>query len=323
MSHWLRVSLIPLLCTCLLVPAKRKQILPDNKMRIASAISRHFETVFYAQGELLTSSGRYRNLSKQDSNSLRAPFAYLLSGLAAAAPRVLQDVLRGEEVFVGAKGFLPPEGLGSVHFQYCYVVVFDSLASIDLRIDFNQEPVASVDGLPIWHWTARLGEFGEDDPKSSSFYIAQIKPYYVLVSNNLSDLRTILQQMISSDADSVLIPRREWEFIVGHELWGYRRYHGGSDGVSSGLSGIATDAEALIFTVGAEDQIVKLRLIASDQRPADKLNADAEMAKAKLPDFHAAGPPGVWETEFALSGDRLTSERIFEMMGLFGLGSYL
>jgi hypothetical protein len=69
-------------------------------------------------------------------------------------------------------------------------------------------------------------------------------------------------------------------------------------------------------------QALNLRLVASDQRPADKLNADAEMAKAKLPDFHAAGPPGVWETEFALSGDRLTSERILEMMGLFGLGLY-
>src|ERR1700721_1545200 len=99
MSHLHRVSLMPVLCTCLLVlaPLRSDRVLPDNTIQIASALLCHFETVFYAKGELLASPGGYRDLSKEDSNSLRAPFAYLISGLAAAGPQISRDVLRSDE----------------------------------------------------------------------------------------------------------------------------------------------------------------------------------------------------------------------------------
>jgi hypothetical protein len=225
--------------------------------------------------------------------------------------------------FLGAKDFLSPSGLGSVHFQYCYVVVLDSPGSFDLQTDFKQEPVAWANGSPVWHWTAKLGELGENDQRVSSFYITQSKPYYVLVSNNLSDLRTMTQQLTSPDGTPLSIPLREWEFVTGHEVWGYRRYRQhGSDKVPSERSVMATGAEALIFTVSAGKKVATLRMIASDQGPPDKFNADSERTKAALPSLHAA-VPGVWETTFPLSGDRPTAERLFELMGLFGFEVYV
>jgi len=49
-----------------------------EQKRATSALFDHFETVFFAKSDLLSGSGRYKGLSQQDANSLRAPFAYLL-----------------------------------------------------------------------------------------------------------------------------------------------------------------------------------------------------------------------------------------------------
>src|SRR5579863_872525 len=79
-----RVKWIPaVMLVAFLLPgcARKATANAADQQRAASVMLDHFETVFNANGDLLSGSGGYRGLSQQDANTLRAPFTYLLQGL--------------------------------------------------------------------------------------------------------------------------------------------------------------------------------------------------------------------------------------------------
>ena len=288
----------------------------------AAALFERFETVFYGEMGLVFRSGSYDQLSEDDSNFLRVPFALLLSGLDTLGEATAAEMLAsGAAVLVGARDFRTPKGLGAVHSQFCYVVVLRSGSAFDLSKYFSQWPSTSERGMPVWKWSANLGEFGEGDPRPSTLYASQIGQSYLLFSNNLSELRAMGERLSSGKQDArILDGIRDWGLVSQHKLWGYRRYrHAGIvNRDASGMTGVTRGAEALMYFFDEEKKSSVLRLLSS---PKDEGTAFNISSNIYMPRMKPVGA-GAWETVFPLAGDEDTFERLAFVMGLFGFGVY-
>lgn len=284
----------------------------------ASALSQEFETVFYSRADLLSGSHASKELSKLDGNALRMPFAYFLSALDSLGKGVANNVLaEGDSVLVGAKNFRPPGGLGSVASQSCYVIVLGRKKTVDFRKFIHQSSMDSADRFPIWNWTAKLGEFGENDTGPSSVYATQISSSYILICNDREELQRVTKLLTSTASGSQSVP--ELEAISQYSVWGYRLYRHSelNHSAASGMTYVTPTAKALILFFDSAQNVCVLRLLASDTSTVDKINA-----KAMFPPLRPVSS-GVWETKIPLKGDESTSERIGTAMWLFGFGVYL
>lgn len=291
------------------------------ELHAASVLFGQFETVFYAKADFLSNSGAYEHVAKNDAYSLRFPFGLLEEGLKFLGPNTSQEILSSSEaVLVGAKDFLAPSGLGPVRSQRCYVVILKR-NEFDLHKYLRQSPAASVAGAPVWNWSAKLGEFGEEDPsRPSSYYAAQIAGSYLLVSNNLEELQAAAKGLSSSDtSETALSGIRDWELVRQHKVWGYRRYrHSGViDRTAAGMSIVTPSVEALAFFVDFDKQVSLMRLLCADDATVAKINATA-----KLPPLKSQAK-GMWETRIPLTGNEESFDRLFGVMYLFGFGVYL
>ena len=296
-----------------------------SQSSVASTLVQQFETVFYSKADLLSGSGSYLNLSKTDANALRVPFAYLLGALDSLENGASADVLANTEaVLVGAKDFRPPAGLGGVHSQSCYVLVLRGSSALDFHKYFHQSASVSAAGKPVWNWSAKLGEFGEKDPRPSSLYATQVTQLYALVCNDAAELHALAERLSSPDRDSQdpsASGMRDWPSFSQHDVWGYRRYRhtGIANRDAAGMTNVTPGAEALIFFLVPAKKAGVLQLLNSptDQRTASNMNA-----AGRLPPLRSVSS-GVWETTIQLSGDQGTSERMVALMWLFGFGLYL
>jgi len=297
-----------------------------QESRAASALFGGFETVFYSKSELLSSPHAFKQLSKLEASNLRFPFAYLEGALDSLESPASGAVLaNSESILLGAKDFLPPAGLGPVRSQRCYVVVLKNRSAFDLSKYFQTTSVASAAGMPVWTWTAKLGEFGENDQRLSSLHAMQIGQSYVLVANDRKELQLLAGHLASKDRDSHILGEiREWESVSRHEVWGYRRYRHAKivDPMAAGMADVTSSAEALIFLLNSDKKAGVLRLLASDDSTAEKMNA--QMAKAKI-EWTPLKPSGrgAWETTIPFSGDEQSADRTFIVVGLFGFPVYL
>jgi hypothetical protein len=289
----------------------------------ASALFDRFETVLYAKRDIVASAGTYNGLSAMETATLHYPFWLLPEALDSLGKQAAAEILRNSEaVLVGAKDFRAPAGLGEVRSQVCYVVILNKEGAFKLRNYFTKVPSASAAGSPVWNWSAKLGEFGRDDPKPSSLYATQIAHAYLLVSNNLKELQAVAGRLAASNQDLEPLTRlRDWESISQHPLWGYRRYRHTEvvNPVAAGMSDVTRGAEAIMFFADFEKKVGVLSLLSSvtDEGTPAKINA-----KAVLPPFKPRGP-GVWETVTMFSGDEDSFERMFAVMYLFGFGTYV
>jgi hypothetical protein len=283
----------------------------------AAALFQRFETVFQSKTSLLAAAG--------PRDFVRVPFAFLLGSLEALDKRAPGEVLdNAEAVFVGSKDYTPPKaGLGMVRSMFCYIVVLRDKNELDIGRHFKR-PISSAFGGPVWHWSASLNEFGEDDPRPSSLYAVQIAQSYLLVSNNLKDLEYVAGGLRSSKANDsrVLARNPEWDEISEHKFWGYRRYRQGKvpNKFDPTTAKISPTTDALAVFADSSEGSGTLRLIgsSSDDKTAESLNATRDMAPF-IP--HS---PGVWQATVPLSGDdkeQYDRETIFFMRWLFGYGS--
>lgn len=299
----------------------------DQTSRVAATLLSQFETVFRAEAKLLADSGSYRGLAEQDSNELRVPFGFLAAGLDGDGQTISQDLMHNAaDVFVGAREFLSPNGLGRERSQYCFVVVFTSDPTQQLQNLFKGKAFSAKANYPVWHWTKSLGEFGENDPTPSSFYASAVQGQYMLLCNNLGDLQTVVNHLAPDyDSSGELAALRSLTLLEGREYWGYRRFRnpgipakGKSDDADT-LPGV----EALSLTITFDTKAATLRVHAPDERAVVALNSDlARTRGAGLSPLTGFGPD-VWGTTFSLSGDRRSGESMFQIMGLFGFAVYL
>lgn len=318
-----RVKWIPaVMLVAFLLPgcARKATANAADQQGAASVMLDQFETVFYANGDLLSGSDGYKGLSQQDANELRAPFIYLLQGLDVLGKPVSNEILGSTDAaLVGTKDFRPPggrTGLGDVQSRFCYVIVLRRGNTFDLGKVASKSAAVSPAGASIWKWSA-AGTEGH--PELHPFYAAQVAHSYVLISNNLDDLHQVSATLSSNDHALNLSGIRDWGSISQHEVWGYRTYRHseGENKDAAGTVDVTPDAQALAFFFDAKQKAGVLRLFSPTAGTADKMNG-ANL----LPPFKATGS-GAWETTIPLTGDEKSSDQMFVVMSWFGFGAYV
>jgi hypothetical protein len=318
-----RVKWIPaVMLVAFLLPgcARKATANAANQQRAASVMFNQFETVFYANGDLLSGSGGYKGLSQQNANEVRAPFIYLLQGLDVLGKPVSNEMLGSTDAaLVGAKGFRPPggrTGLGDVQSRFCYVIVLRGQSTFDLGKAVSKSAAVSPAEASIWKWSA-AGTEGHPEPHQ--FYAMQVAGMYVLISNNLDDLHQVSATLSSNDHALSLSGIRDWESISQHEVWGYRtyRHNEGENKDAAGTLSVMPDAQALAFFFDAKQKAGVLRLFSPTAGTADKMNGTNLLSS-----FKATGS-GAWETTIPLTGDQKSSDQMFVVMSWFGFGVYL
>ena len=289
-----------------------------NDSHAAAALFQRFETVFHSQTSLLTGS--------KGGDFIRAPFAFLLGSLEALEKQAPNEVLdNAEAVLVGTKDYSPPKsGLGMVRSTFCYILVLRDKSGLNVSRYFKR-PISSTSLGPVWHWSAALEEFGEDHPRPSSLYAAQIAQSYVLVSNNLEEIEYLAASLRSSADDNsrVLARLHEWEEVGQHKFWGYRRFKQGrvpgkSDFTTSRIS-LTTDA--LTVYADSREGMGVLRVVSSspDDKTAENLNAAEYMPRL------APRGPGIWQATIPLTQEdkQGDGDSIFLLCWLFGFGAII
>lgn len=292
-----------------------------DQQRAASIMFDQFETVFYANSSLLSGSGGYQGLSRQEANTLRVPFAYLLHGLDVLGEPVSKELLsRMGAAFVGVKDFRGPSGpwphLGDVQSQFCYVIVIPNRNAFDLGRLASRSPAASNAGASIWKWSA-AGTEGHPEPHK--FYATQVARSYVLISNNLDDLHQIFAELSCDDHALHLSAVRDWDSMSQHEVWGYRAYRHseGENKDAAGTVDVAPDAQALAFFFDGKRGAGVLRLYSPTTSTAEKMNGTH-----LLPPFKSTAS-GAWEMLIPLTEGQKSSDEMFVVMSWFGFGVYL
>jgi hypothetical protein len=170
-------------------------------------------------------------------------------------------------------------------------------------------------GAATWKWAT---EPTEGQREGQTFYATQVAHSYLLVSNDTGDLEMTVTKLASSDAQMVR-ELRDWENISQHAVWGYRRYRQAEANHkdAAGLTDVTPTAQALIFYFDSEKKSGVLRLLATDDSTAEKMNA-----AAKLPALKPISSD-LWQTSIPLSSNETSSEQMVAAMWLFGFGLYL
>jgi hypothetical protein len=292
-----------------------------DQQRAASVMLDHFETVFDANGDLLSGSGGYKGLSQQAANTLRTPFASLLHGLDVLGKPVSNEMLGSiDAALVGARDFRGPTGpwphLGDVQSQFCYVIVLRSRSTFDLGKVVSKSAAVSSAEASTWKWSA-AGTEGHPEPHQ--FYATQVAGLYVLISNDLDDLHQMSAALSSSDHTLNLSGIHDWASISQHEVWGYRTYRHseGENKDAAGTVDVTPDAQALAFFFDPKQKAGVLRLFSPTAGTADKMNGTNLLSP-----FKVTGS-GAWETTVPLSGDQKSSDQMFVVMSWFGFGTFL
>jgi len=297
--------------------------LKDSEARAAAILFQRFESLAYSKPGLLTGSKPYDALPSQVAKPLQFPFYILTGGLNALGNQAANKVLENaDSVFVGVKDFRPPAGLGPVRSQNCFVIVLKNGSDLELRNFFGRLPVSSETGVPVWKWSAKLGEFGELDAKASSLYAAKVMPSYLLVSNNLEELQALAKRLnTSDDVTQVLGELRDWDSVRQHEMWGYRRYrHDGVDNlVAAGMDRVDQAARALVFLFDREKNNFTLWVfvVPGEEGTIARINASGLFGRMK------SRGGGRWERVVPLGNDLETLEQVATVMAMLGFGFYV
>ncbi len=287
-----------------------------NETRAAAVLFDNFETVFHTVPALLLGTR-----GDVGVGFAQEPFGYLLFAFDKIGKEVRTAVFAdSQSVLLGTKDYRPPDGLGRVVATRCYVIVLRKRNTVEISKYFDKFSVVSDRGTPIWAWSADIGEFGDRGTHLSSLYATQVTHTYVVVSNNLEELKTVSNQLASSD-EGAMPPRiREWDDVRKHEFWGYRKYRLGqdqqTDPIFTGMRGIEPDADALILYVDLIHDVGVLRLLSSN---TENTTANSLSSVWKIPPLTPSGQEE-WETKFPLKGPGPYSESSFKVLWLFGLG---
>jgi hypothetical protein len=289
---------------------------------IAPVLEAQFETVLYSRSDLLSKSHEADGITNQKPANLLLPFVFLQVALNSTRTTAFSDLMGSSEgVFVGARDFRAPEGIGPVYSVRCYVVVLRHTNRFEFGKYMGVSSASATD-KGEWRWSAKLGEFGERAPKLSSLYGIQVGRRYVLVSNDPASVRIVAQQLASTKKDTVTpAESADCDIVAKHAIWGCRRYREPKteDRMAAGMQNIPKDAKTIAFFVDSEEELVTVRLF-GDLSPGEDTDSQLDLGSG-LSHLKRAG--NAWELTFPLSGDQKAFDRTFIVAGLFGFAVYL
>jgi hypothetical protein len=296
---------------------------PIGEQSVSSALFERFETVAYTKIDLLATTGGYGKIPDRDASRLRTPFALLVGGLDPLGQKASAEILRsGEAVWVGAKNFRAPEGLGLVRSQFCYVMLLKKDSGFNIHQYLDQTAVVESTGVEVWKWSVKYGEFGGNGSEPTPLFAAQVANAYFVIASDLNELQSVIEILSRPAQEFIhLNTPSHFESVSRHPFWCYRRYRhdGVINQVAGGMTGITRDAEALFFYTDADDKPGVLGLLSSPQdKDAAKILNTKPLSLGLQP--HGSG---AWQTTISFGGNEESFDRVFAVMGLFGFAIYL
>ena len=218
---WKLVTLILLVTLSATVDSRAQGTLEE---RTAMALSRNYETVFGVDGALVTKSELSALTHETQAIILSRPYHLLIAGLKSSDKHVLGKLSNGNaKVLLGARNFRPPQGLGMIVAHYCYVLIYDDSQVPDWNRVFAGSIKVRAEGKLWWKWSAKLNEFGEEDRRESTFFATKGDGPYILITNTLSQLKTLVgidaQIKNTSGGQNA---EGDLKTLLEHRMWGWR-----------------------------------------------------------------------------------------------------
>jgi hypothetical protein len=298
----------------------------EHEASVASVLYNEFETVVFTRFDKLDPR-RILNLrnkvSGENASTLLYPFEYALEALSGqrngAGDKLLDD---SEAVLVGAKDFRllggtkePPHALSTA----CYVFVFGERKQ-ELHRFLGGNAPQNVDGLPVWSWQAYMNFNGPLDNSPVTIFASTIDDSYLLLSNNLDELKRVAAGLATSGTESQTIKKLpDWPRLSKSEEWAIRR----NTGIRSPDNGFSffetfTNVQALIYSVDLTGGNSMFKIISNDKRDAERFNGleRAQPMASTWPPLRPCGN-GAWCGELLLSKDK-TVDSLISIIGYFG-----
>jgi hypothetical protein len=302
----------------------------EDKVQVASALSGEFASVFYANSKPLLEGHLIDSKSIGSEGSLERPFGYLYEAYATVPGHLFKEILKaGNGVFVGAKDFRPPEGslgLGEVRSRRCYVVLLKNAGSFNIALYLRRFQPAMLLDRGVWKWSVHIDEFGPEvvngmpmgKPKASSIYSRQIGNRFLLLSNDLQEMKIIGDRLVAS---SQIHPSQdeiqEWGELTQNQLWGYRQYeqYEDLDKMAAGTYEVSPGTRAIACFLRPDRKALTVRVFTSStggEETIRRLNS-----KKLFPLLEPIGN-GTWESVIPTSDGAALNVAV----GLFGFIIY-
>ena len=268
----------------------------------AGVLFERYETVAKARVSALPFESLAGPYDDQRIKLLR-PFGYLFGALDATGEKTAERAMSQTEVVLGGmKDFRAPEGLGPVSSRNCYVLIVKR--GFDLARLLGKPASERLEGVPVWRWTAKLGEFGEQDQRASTLVAIQMKPY-VLVSNDPEAIFATARALQRNTGTATLKTLSEWKDVAPLQYWVYRRIRfDAADPAAAGIRDLRKDTESLVLFYEPKSASTTVRLTSRD--PVAKAPASLE-AHGRVPLLLPISPRS-WEAQLP----RVTRHTKFE-----------
>ena len=306
----------------------------ERRASAASALAGQFETIFYSSTVSLSGQASTGQVSKTATLGLHYPFEYLNLAIAGLPDKFFSRVLNDSVgVFVGAKEFRPPQGssgLGSVLSHRCYVVLLRDGSKFDLKQHFRTDLAAALVNGPVWKWAVHIDEFGPEHigrmpagkPRLSQLFATQVGRQYILISNNLKELRDVANELVSGNQKLENLTRiHDWGTISQYDVWGYRRYRysGVISKVAAAMEDVEPGTEAVACFLDSQKKTLTVQLFINTvqgERTVERMNT-----RNNFPPL-IQSRKGLWASSILLSGDNKSDEAVLVIVGLFGFRIY-
>jgi hypothetical protein len=302
----------------------------EDKVQVASVLSGEFASVFYANSKPLLEEHLIDSKSIGSEGSLERPFSYLYEAYAIVPGHLFKEILKaGNGVFVGAKDFRRPEGslgLGDVRSRRCYVVLLKNAGSFDIALYLRRFQPATLIDRGVWRWSAHIDEFGPEavdgmpmgKPKTSSIYSRQIGNRFLLLSNDLEEMKIVSDRLVvGSQGHPTQDEIQEWGEITQNQLWGYRLYEHNADldKVAAGTQEVSPGTKAIACFLRPDRKALTVRVFTSSAEGEETIR---RLNSEKLFPLLEPIGNGTWESEIPTSDGAALNVAV----GLFGFIIY-
>lgn len=241
--------------------------------------------------------------------ALRLPFVELIGGLRRLGPNVMNDLVQNYADFlVGAKGFMPPEGIGMVSSKECYIGILRPEGHSILAFNSGQAHHETIDGNDVWTWSAPPYE---GYPRATTFYAAEIPNGYLVLGNDLAEFNRAMQTLINKHDFPANIG---WEPSSPSKYWIYRSVRGREATQIDERS----NAVLLKFVI---DSAMQSHIEIDTSSNLSKLHSSGLPASETL--HYLLKGIGTWQAEVPMSRDPATTTALFKVFSAFGFAVVL
>jgi hypothetical protein len=281
--------------------------------KAAAVLIPQFETVAKTSTDILSTVMSVPANQINNKMILRLPFVQLAAGLNALSPTALAHFeTHYYAVFVGAKNFMPPEGLGMVSSQDCYIALLQGSEASTLSADFAKANRQQTNGEIVWTWSMPPYE---GNPRSTTFYATEIGTSYLVLSNSWSDFEAVKNSLESAAIPTPVMSPHDLNGLHMYKYWMRRSTHNEQ---TAGLPTLAKQVIGLTFVADIDKNEGRLQAYLSEAVAAKDIARILPIPG--LAWFKTASPPLAWEAVIPLEIGKAGQDALYQVFDYFGFG---